>query len=485
METNDNSDSIRERVKTLLRLWLRFKISNSVGSIREDEFEDMWENKPIFWGQRFYEENERLFKFVSCPEHISSNALVDRKCIKMRENLYYLFLYIQSFAEKSMSEISFEVDELLSNIVIVKQIEDDIEEMDESEEEIITNEPRHRVHTRDLLESQFDKDDEDIVFDGWTWNTIIRSNCLRDIVNSHEICKGLVDAFSKIWSITNIYCKKHIVYHLKELRELYLKALSSTAPENVCYNRKLEMLSIFTNRSQREIQSSLKIEEVKIVGKRISSMRISETDERNNETIVDKTFNIWLIDQQLMKNSKIPNTLQLLFDLVNREQIIDGIKENLNEKTFESIKFLDNPKMFGFINGLFNIEEFREQLFIMNLSYNTIDEYIKNKRKNFEDLILKNISLLALSNRSIDFNIFRDTLSSLLKRNQTICSKILLSEIAKCGEYTTFNQKKIELDIIVRKIKDDWYEKYSREIWNPSICGVCFRIINSYNWAWI
>ena len=481
MDTKGASENTRERVKTLFRLWFRNKISNSIDSIKDEEFVEMWECKPTFAGEHFYDENSLLFKFVSCPEHISSNSIVDKKWIKMRENLHYLYLYVQTLAEKSMDEIINDIDELLSKIVIVKQIETDTEEMDESEEEIITNQPRHRVHTRDLLESQFNEDDEDIIFDGWTWNTIIRSNILRDIVNSHEICKGLVDAFSDIWSITNIYCKKHIVYHLKELRELYFKALSSTAPENVCYNRKLEVLSIFTNRSQREIQSSLKNEEVKIIGKRISSMRIRETNEPKNETIIDSVFNSWLIDQNLNKRNKIPNTFQRLFDLVNKEQVIDDLKENLNEKSFEAIKFLDNPMMFDFLNGELNIDKFREQLFTRSISYDVIDKYLRDKRKSFEDSILKHISMLALYKRSIEFSIFRDTLSSLIKRTYTLWSRLLLAEIAKYGEYTIFNHDTIELDLILKKAKDDWTQKFNKEIYNPSVWGVCFRIINSIN----
>ena len=138
MDTIDSSESIKERIKTLFRLWLRNKISNNVDSIKDEDFEEMWECTPTFTGENFYDANSLLFKFVSCPEHISSNVLVDRKCIKMRENLYYLYLYIQTFAEKSMSEISIEVDELLSKIDIVKQEVNEVDDMNESEEEIIT-----------------------------------------------------------------------------------------------------------------------------------------------------------------------------------------------------------------------------------------------------------------------------------------------------------------------------------------------------------
>ena len=237
METHDNSSNIKDRVKTLIRLFLRFKISNSVESIRDDEFEDMWESKPIFAWHHFYEENDRLFKFVSWPEHISSNALVDRKCIKMRENLFYLYLFIQSFAEKSMSEISKETDELLPNIIIKVEEQSEIDDIEESEEEIITIEPRHRVHTKDVLESQFG-DDEDIIFDGWTWNTVLRSWMLRDIVASTELYKGLVDMISKICCVNYNYTLNIVVNVLKELRRLYYKALSSSAPEEFDIIRK-------------------------------------------------------------------------------------------------------------------------------------------------------------------------------------------------------------------------------------------------------
>ena len=479
MDSTDASESIKERIKTLFRLWLRNKISNNVDSIKDEDFEEMWECKPTFAGEHFYDANSLLFKFVSCPEHISSNALVDRKCIKMRENLYYLYLYIQSFAEKSMSEISFEVDDLLSKIVIVKQIEDDIEEMDESEEEIITNEPRHRVHTRDLLESQFDEDDEDIVFDGWTWITIIKSNMLREIVASTDVYKGLVLMFSKICGVSNNYTLNIVVNCLKELRRIYMKALSSISPMTYDLIKKIEILSIFTGRHTKEIKSSLVNEEIVELGKRITSMRVSDEIEINSNSKFDGVFSSWLIVEHLKLNSRIPTALKRLFETIKNEQHADDYRDNTNEMSTEAIIFLDNPGMYDFIKGLYNSQLLIEQLFTMNISYEKIDELIWNKRKIFEELILKNLAKLCISNKSISFIIFRDALWSILNRSQSLWWILLLSEIAKYGEYTAYHNEEIEKDLILKRLRDQWNERCLQEISDPSVWGIWFRIITN------
>ena len=108
------------------------------------------------------------------------------------------------------------------------------------------------------------------------------------------------------------------------------------------------------------------------------------------------------------------------------------------------------------------------------------------KRKLYEESILKHIVKLVISNKSIDFAIFNDTLVSLIKKTHSLWYRLLLSEIAKYGEYTSYQQEDIKIDQTFKKAKDDWNEKFIDEISDPSVCRICFRIIcNSKCWKFI
>ena len=97
-------------------------------------------------------------------------------------------------------------------------------------------------------------------------------------------------------------------------------------------------------------------------------------------------------------NSKIPTALKRLFETIKNEQHADDYRNNTNEMSTEAIIFFDNPGMYDFIKGLYNSQSLIEQLFTMNISYEKIDELIWNKKKIFEELILKNLAKLCISN---------------------------------------------------------------------------------------
>ena len=122
---------------------------------------------------------------------------------------------------------------------------------------------------------------------------------LREIVASTEVYKGLVSMFSKIWEVSNNYTLNIVVNCLKELRKTYIKALSSLSPMTNDLTKKIEILSIFTNRSHREIKSSLVNEEIVELGKRISSMRVSDEIELKSNSNLDRVFSSWLIVEHL------------------------------------------------------------------------------------------------------------------------------------------------------------------------------------------
>ena len=98
-------NSLKERIWTIIRLWMRNKVSNCCFSIRDEEFEDIWDWKPIFSGTHFLTNNEALFNFDGCIEEGLFIRLEDIRCIKMREKREYLYTYINSFADKSMNEV--------------------------------------------------------------------------------------------------------------------------------------------------------------------------------------------------------------------------------------------------------------------------------------------------------------------------------------------------------------------------------------------
>ena len=49
--------SVKDRIKTIVRLWIRNTVSNCCGAIRETEFEDMWDSKPTLTGEHFMKKN--------------------------------------------------------------------------------------------------------------------------------------------------------------------------------------------------------------------------------------------------------------------------------------------------------------------------------------------------------------------------------------------------------------------------------------------
>ena len=104
---------------------------------------------------------------------------------------------------------------------------------------------------------------------------------------------------------------------MKDFKELYIKALSSTSPLNFDFKEKMNWLSIFTGRDFNEIISLIKDEEVKELGRKIrSSVRISDESNMNVETDADTTFSLWLISEHFKVNTKIPYILQRLFDKI-------------------------------------------------------------------------------------------------------------------------------------------------------------------------
>ena len=119
-------------------------------------------------------------------------------------------------------------------------------------------------------------------------------------------------------------------------------------------------------------------EEIKALGKRISSMRVSEDVEINENSKIDNVFNQWLIDEHLKKKFKISYSLHRLFELIKIEQDWDDTNTNINEMSVEAIKFLDNPIMYEFLNGQLDIDKFIDHLYAMNVKYEDIDDYIRN-----------------------------------------------------------------------------------------------------------
>ena len=52
--------SLKNRIRTIARLWIRNTVSNCCEAIIDSELEDMWESKPTLVGEHFMKENEAL-----------------------------------------------------------------------------------------------------------------------------------------------------------------------------------------------------------------------------------------------------------------------------------------------------------------------------------------------------------------------------------------------------------------------------------------
>ena len=473
--------SLKDRIRTIAKLWIRNTVSNSCEAIRDSELEDMWEWKPTLAGEHFMKENEALFKFVACSDFGLFTNIEDTHCIKMRESMNYLYSFIHSFADKSMNEIIEAGEELFSKIVITP-IEEVKREDEDSEEEIITHQPSLLVRRNELVASQFVDDENDEVYDAWTWNTLIKSVILKEIISSSNISNSLTNVCSKLCNISSTYSKNLIINLFKELRGLYFKAISSTSPLDFDFNKKVEVLGIFSRRSSHEIRSLIRDENVKELGRRIrSSVRITEESNINVETDADTIFSMWLISEHFKANSKIPYILQKLFDKINKDQVIEDSNEKLNEATVNAIKFLDNPSMYEFLNESFSTVMLQNSLFTIGMNQNSIEVFLKTKKKFFEENILKNFGQLIIANKNIHFIEFCETYSKLAKKSTQLSSKLLNSEIAKTEDYSVYNQRDIETDYIVKKSIDLWKEKYEKDLFDQSVCGIWFRLIPKSN----
>ena len=79
--------SVKDRIRTIVRLWIRNTVSNCCGAIRETKFEDMWDSKPTLAGEHFMKKNEALFNFVACSDFELFTNIEDTHCIKMRKSM--------------------------------------------------------------------------------------------------------------------------------------------------------------------------------------------------------------------------------------------------------------------------------------------------------------------------------------------------------------------------------------------------------------
>ena len=474
MEERD-SINLKETIRTLIRFWLRNKVSNNCDAVREEEFEDMWNSKPIFAGRKFHEANEALFNFVACSDSNHFSNFEDSHCIKMRENRHAFYSFVHSFAEKPMDEIKEAVDGLFTAQKFEEEKEEGKKEDSDSEEEINTHQPLFNVNINQLIRNT-SSDDEGEVVDGWTWNTLLKSVALKEIVASSNIYKDIIDKWSKICNRNHNYIKNIVIKILKELREYYFKALCSTAPEEINISDRIEVLSKFSSRPTKEIRSSLKDEEVKAIGKRIRAINIVQDNQVNVEEQEDRIFNTWMQSQHLILNTRIPIVLQKLFNQINRDQILE---ENINELAITAIEFLDNPSMFEYLNDNYEEDILKTSLFLLNMNHEEINTFINNKKKYYEQNILKHISNLIVSNKNISFIEFRNVLWLLLKKSKNLSTKLLRAELAKHIDYHIYDQKNIELNLILKESIESWKDKFLMEISNHSIWGLCFRIISN------
>ena len=214
----------------------------------------------------------------------------------------------------------------------------------------------------------------------------------------------------------NIYTRKWVFSLIKKLRELYVKAVSSSSPDDIQYIDKVKLLAIFCGRLESDIKSLIKDDEVKELGVRFSKMRTIDVSIMEVENIEENTFSKRMAGQQEIVNAKIPSVLQKLFDKINRDQNMDD-DWNLNEMTSSSILFLDNPMIYGYLNEKYDVDLLQTRLYSQDKSVKEIDIFIKVKKKYFEEMILKHITNLLISNRKIHYIEFRDALSILIKKS--------------------------------------------------------------------
>ena len=473
--------SVKDKINTIVRLWIRNTVSNNCEAIRDSEFEDMWNSKPTLTGENFVKQNEALFKFVACSDFGMFTNIEDTHCIKMRENRNYLYSFIHSFADKSMNEIIEAGEEIFSKIVFTPDEEVKREDED-SEEEIDTHQPSLHVRRNELVASQFVDDENDEAYDAWTWNSLIKSVKLRGIIVDTKINKQLSEAWSTITNNTFTSVQRYVTNTLKDLRGLYFKAISSTSPNDFDFNKKVEVLEIFSWRGSNEIRSIIRDEEVKELGRRIrSTVIIKDEINTNIETDVDTTFSKWMTSEHFKANTKIPFILQKLFDKINKDQILEESKENLNETTVKAIQFLDNPAMYEFLNESLNTNILQNSLFTIGINQKNIDVFLKTKKKFYEENILKNFGLLIIANKNIHFVEFCETYSKLMKKSSQLSSKLLNAEIAKTEDYSNYNQKDIETDYILKRSIDLWNEKYEKDLYEQSVWGIWFRLLTKDN----
>ena len=53
--------SLKDRIRTIARLWIRNTVSNCCEAIRDSELEDMWESKPTLAGEHFMKEMKHFY----------------------------------------------------------------------------------------------------------------------------------------------------------------------------------------------------------------------------------------------------------------------------------------------------------------------------------------------------------------------------------------------------------------------------------------
>ena len=69
----------------------------------------------------------------------------------------------------------------------------------------------------------------------------------------------------------------------------------------------------------------------------------------------------------------------------------------------------------------------------------------------------------------------------LMKKSSYLSTKLLNAEIAKKEDYSVYNQKDIETDYILKKSIDLWKEKYEKDLYEQSVCGILFRLLTKSN----
>ena len=185
MEEKENSN-LKDKISTLIRFWLRNVVSNWCESSRDEEFEEMWNSKPILAGQRFHDANDTLFKFVACSDSSHFSNFEDSQCIKMQENRHAFYSFVHSFAEKPMNDVKEAVDEFFTSQNIEEVKEEGKVGGSGSEEEIDTHHSLFNVN-KNLLQGNSSSDEDEEIVNGWTWNTILKSSRLKSIIDNKHI----------------------------------------------------------------------------------------------------------------------------------------------------------------------------------------------------------------------------------------------------------------------------------------------------------